>query len=421
MTSHALVTGGAGCIGSDLAAALLHRGDRVTVIDNLSSGKFEHIAGLLAHPGFRFIEADLLDPATLDAAFTSAIPPVDMVYHLAANPDVKFVPGDPTDKDLQQNTICTYNVLESMRRHGIRRLAFSSTSAIYGICERQPIAEDQAPHPISLYGATKLSCEAMIGAFQHLFAMDCWIFRFANVVGPKVRKRGRTVIGDFIAKLRDDPTRLQVLGNGRQAKSYLLAEECVAAVLFAVDRAPHGLNIFNLGCDDSLSVNRIAEMVAAAMGLSRVALDYTGGEGGWIGDVPRFRLDVTAINRLGWQARYNSEEAVALAIEVSLNAYTATSHQPPTATHQPPTATHQPPTATHQPPTTTHQPPTATHQPPTATHQPPTATHQPPTATHQPPTATQSDLLEGGQSCPQPAFSRLLSEQSEPQEHLCKL
>jgi UDP-glucose 4-epimerase len=241
-----------------------------------------------------------------------------MVYHLAANPDVKFVPGDPTDKDFRQNTICTYNVLESMRRHGVRRLAFSSTSAIYGICERQPIAEEQAPHPISLYGATKLSCEAMIGAFQHLFGMDCWIFRFANVVGPKVRKRGRTVIGDFIDKLRRDPTRLQVLGDGRQAKSYLLAEECVAAMLFAVERAPRGLHVFNLGCDDSLSVTRIAQMVATAMGISSVALEYTGGEGGWLGDVPRFRLDVTAINRLGWRARYNSEEAVALAIDASL-------------------------------------------------------------------------------------------------------
>jgi UDP-glucose 4-epimerase len=332
MTQHTLITGGAGCIGSDLAAALLGRGCRVTVVDNLSSGKREHVAGLLPHPGFRFIEGDLLDPATLDAAFQGP-GCIEMVYHLAANPDVKFVPGDATDKDLRQNTICTYNVLEGMRRHGVRRVAFSSTSAIYGICERQPIAEDQSPHPISLYGATKLSCEAMIGAFQHLFDMDCWIFRFANVVGPKVRKRGRTVIGDFIDKLRCDPTRLQVLGNGRQAKSYLLAEECVAAMLFAVENAPRGLHTFNLGCDDSLSVTRIAQMVAAAMGISGVALEYTGGEGGWLGDVPRFRLDVSAINRLGWRARYNSEEAVALAIEASLAGDTIANHQPQTTSH----------------------------------------------------------------------------------------
>jgi UDP-glucose 4-epimerase len=283
----------------------------------------------VGRPGFHFIEGDLLDEAALEAAMSG----VEMVYHLAANPDVKFVPGDPTDKDLRQNTLCTYNLLESMRRHGVRRLAFSSTSAIYGICERQPIAEDQAPHPISLYGATKLSCEAMIGAFQHLFGMDCRIFRFANVVGPKVRKRGRTVIGDFIDKLRRDPTRLQILGDGRQAKSYLLAEECVAAMLFAVDHAPGGLSTFNLGCHDSLSVTRIAQMVSAAMGLGSVQYEYTGGEGGWPGDVPRFRLDVTAINRLGWRARYNSEEAVALAIDASLVASTTTSHQPLTTIH----------------------------------------------------------------------------------------
>ena len=324
MNDRILVTGGAGCIGSDLAAALLERGHRVTVIDNLRSGRHEHIEALLRLPGFRFIEGDLLDPAALETAMEG----VAMVYHLAANPDVKFVPGDPTDKDFQQNTVCTYLVLESMRRHGVRRLVFSSTSAIYGISERQPIPEDQFPRPISLYGATKLSCEAMIGAFQHLFGVNCWIFRFANVVGPKVRKRGRTVIGDLIDRLQRDPTRLLILGNGRQAKSYLLSEACVAAMLFAVDHADHapsplsppGPRIFNLGCDDSLSVERIAGMVSAAMGLGRVAYEFTGGEGGWAGDVPRFRLDVTAINRLGWQARYNSEEAVALAIEATLAA-----------------------------------------------------------------------------------------------------
>jgi UDP-glucose 4-epimerase len=316
MTGRALVTGGAGCIGSDLALALLNRGQRVTVIDNLSSGRREHIEGLLGRPDFRFIEGDLLDAAALDAALQD----VDTVYHLAANPDVKFVPGDPTDKDLRQNTLCTYQVLEGLRRHGVRRLVFSSTSAVYGISERQPIPEYQAARPISLYGATKLGCEAMIGAFQHLFDMDCLIFRFANVVGPKVRKRGRTLIGDFIHKLQCDPSRLQILGNGRQAKSYLLSGECVVAMLFAVERAPRGLHVFNLGCEDSLSVDRIAAMVASAMGLAGVRHEYTGGEGGWPGDVPRFRLDVNSINRLGWHARLNSEEAVALAIQASLAA-----------------------------------------------------------------------------------------------------
>jgi UDP-glucose 4-epimerase len=231
---------------------------------------------------------------------------------------VKFTIGDPTDKDLHQNTICTYNILESMRQHGVRRLAFSSTSAIYGVSDRQPIPEDAPARPISLYGATKLSCEAMIGAFQHLFAMDCWIFRFANVVGPKVRKTGRTVIGDFVARLREDPTRLKILGNGLQAKSYLLSAECVDAVLFAVDHAPGGFHVFNLGCHDSLPVNRIAQMVVQAMGLNDVTFEYSGGEGGWPGDIPRFVLDVTRINRLGWRARLSSEQAVARAIQATL-------------------------------------------------------------------------------------------------------
>jgi len=158
----------------------------------------------------------------------------------------------------------------------------------------------------------------MIRAFQHLFQMDCWIFRFANIVGPKVRKTGRTVIGDFVANLIEGPSRLRILGDGRQAKSYLLSEECVEAMLFAVDHAPRGLHVFNLGCNDSLPVTRIAQMVVRAMGLDGVRFEYSGGEGGWPGDIPRFVLDVTAINRLGWRARHTSEEAVAQAIQSTL-------------------------------------------------------------------------------------------------------
>jgi UDP-glucose 4-epimerase len=306
MISQTLVTGGAGCIGSELAAALVELGHQVTVIDNLSSGKEEHISPLRTCPNFHFIHGDLLDSDLVDSVMEGK----DIVYHLAANPDVKFAPGDAMDKDLKQNTICTYHVLESMRRHGVRRLAFSSTSAVYGPSERQPIPEDSPMRPISLYGATKLACEAMIGAFQHLFSMDCWIFRFANIVGPKVRKTGRTVVGDFIDRLQQDSTHLRILGNGQQAKSYLLTEECVAAMLFVVENAPHRLQIFNLGCDDSLPVVRIADMVVEAMGLKHVRYEFTGGEGGWPGDVPRFRLDVGKINRLGWRAQHNSEQAV---------------------------------------------------------------------------------------------------------------
>ncbi len=315
MTERILITGGAGCIGSDLAKSLLDRGSHVTVIDNLSSGKIEHLREMLAHERFRFIEADLLDRAAIDAA----MPGTQMVWHLAANPDVKYVDGDATDKDLQQNTIATYNVLESMRVHGVKRLAFSSTSAVYGISEKQPIAENNPMHPISLYGATKLGCEALISAFHSLFGIDCWIFRFANIIGPKVRKKGRTVIGDFVDRLRKDPSCLRILGNGLQAKSYLLGRECIEAMLFAVDAVPSGQCIFNLGCPDNLEVREIAAMVVEAMRLPDVRFEFTGGEGGWPGDVPRFRLDVTAINQLGWTARLSSREAVAIAIRSTLD------------------------------------------------------------------------------------------------------
>ena len=306
MSQQILVTGGAGCIGSELAAKLLDLGHEVTVLDNLSSGKREHIAPLLSRPNFRFIEGDLLDSDLVESTMSG----LDMVYHLAANPDVKFTPGEPTDKDLKQNTICTYHVLEGMRRQNVRRMAFASTSAVYGLSQRQPIPEDNPMRPISLYGATKLSCEAMIGAFQHLFAMDCWIFRFANIVGPKIRKTGGTVVGDFIGRLRQDPARLKILGDGRQAKSYLLCEECVDAMLFVIEHAPQGLHVFNLGCHDNLSVRRIADMVVEEMDLNDVRYEFTGGEGGWPGDVPRFQLDVARINELGWKARHTSEQAV---------------------------------------------------------------------------------------------------------------
>ena len=306
-----LVTGGAGCIGSDLVQALLDRGDAVVAVDNLSSGKIEHIEPFEGNLKFTFVEADLLDPQALDAY----LPGTDIVYHLAANPDVKFVEGEPTDKDLNQNIIVTYYLLEAMRRHSIKKLAFSSTSAVYGISPIQPIPENAFfPNPVSLYGATKLGCESLISSFQNLFGMQCWIFRFANIVGAKVRKKGRTVISDFLYKLKENPSHLHILGNGLQAKSYLLSEECVDAMLFIVDEAQAGINIYNLGSDDNLSVNRIAEMVVERMDLKEVRYTYTGTEGGWPGDVPRFRLEVSKLSELGWTAKRNSEQAVAQAI-----------------------------------------------------------------------------------------------------------
>ncbi|MFO0808355.1 MAG: SDR family NAD(P)-dependent oxidoreductase [Gemmataceae bacterium] len=309
MADRVVVTGGAGCIGSDLCAALLNRGYEVVAFDNLSSGKAEHVAPLAANPRFRLVRGDILDSDALDDVLKGVV----FVHHLAANPDVKFT-DDAPDRDLKQNTLGTHTLLDAMRRAGVHRLAFSSTSAVYGNSPVQPIPESQPGRPISLYGATKLACEAMISAHVHLFGLKAWVFRFANVVGGKVRKTGRTVISDFIAKLKADPKRLEILGNGKQAKSYILSAECVDAMLYVIDRAADDYNLYNLGGDDWLSVSRIAEMVVEAMNLSGVEFAYTGTEAGWPGDVPRFRLDVTVLNRLGWRAGHTSEEAVASAI-----------------------------------------------------------------------------------------------------------
>ena len=311
-----LITGGAGCIGSDLAEALLARGDQVTVIDNLSSGKLEHIAKMRGCSKFTFIEGDLEDQGLI----VSAMNGVERVYHLAANPDVKFSDGEATDKDLRQNVGCTYNVIEAMRLAQVRQIAFASTSAVYGLSAVQPIPESAFfPAPISLYGATKLSCESLISAFQNLFKWRVWIFRFANIVGPKVRKRGRTVIGDFIARLRENPRKLTILGDGNQAKSYLLSEECVSAMLFLTEHAHDPMNVYNIGCCDSLQVRRIADMVVEALGLNGVEYEFTGGDGGWPGDVPRYTLDPSKLNRLGWIARRSSEESVRIAIESTID------------------------------------------------------------------------------------------------------
>lgn len=315
MAERVLVTGGAGCIGSDLCAALLARGHSVVALDNLSSGREEHVEPLRANPAFRFVRGDVLDPAVLDDALDG----VTFVHHLAANPDVKFAPDAP-DRDLRQNVLATQTLLEAMRRRGVTRLAFSSTSAVYGTSPVQPIPEDQPCRPISLYGATKLGCEGLISAYTHLFGFRAWVFRFANVVGGKVRKTGKTVISDFIAKLRADPTRLEILGNGKQAKSYILAEECVAAMLHVIDHATADYNLYNLGADDWLSVTHIAALVVEAMGLSGVPFAFTGTEAGWPGDIPRFRLDVSRLNALGWRAAHTSEQAVQTAIRQILAA-----------------------------------------------------------------------------------------------------
>ncbi len=298
-----LVTGGAGFIGSHLVDRLLERGNEVLVFDNLSSGDLKFIEHPLENPDFTLVEGDLLDPEAIERVCKG----VDFVFHVAANPDVKLGASD-TRVHFDQNILATYNLLEAMRRQGVGKLAFTSTSTVYGEAKVMPTPEGYGPLiPISLYGASKLACEALITSYAHTFDMQAWIFRFANIVGPR-STHGITV--DFIRKLRETPEKLEILGDGKQEKSYLHISECVESILFTIEKSEEEVNIFNIGSEDTISATRIGEIVVEEMGLSNVEFTYTGGSRGWKGDVPRMRLGIEKLKGMGWEPGYTSERSV---------------------------------------------------------------------------------------------------------------
>jgi UDP-glucose 4-epimerase len=309
----AFVTGGAGFIGSHLVDALIRDGHAVTVYDNFSSGNKQFISHHLSRKDFRCITADLLDQKRV----TREIQGHDVVFHLAANPDVRL--GEKhTDIDMKQGVIATYNVLEAMRQNNMSKIVFSSSSVVYGETQEACLPETYGPTlPISFYGAAKLGAEGLISAFCGTLGFQTWIYRFANIVGARGT---HGVIVDFIDKLRKNNTELEILGDGKQCKPYLYVSECVDGILFGWTHTHEPVNLFNLSCDTTTTVTRIAEMVVEEMGLHNVAFRYTGGERGWKGDVPRFQLDATKINTLGWKARLTSDEAVRKAIRGILDA-----------------------------------------------------------------------------------------------------
>src|SRR4051794_4556978 len=290
---HAFVTGGAGFIGSTLVDRLLRDGHQVTAFDNFSTGQTHFLDLARAHPAFTLVEGDTLDLPALTAAMAGA----DTVFHLAANADVRFGTEHPR-KDLEQNTIATYHVLEAMRAGAVRRIAFSSTGSIYGEARVIPTPED-APFPVqtSLYGASKLAGEGLIQAYCEGFGFEGFIFRFVSILGDRYT-HGH--VFDFCKRLLADPTRLTVLGNGRQRKSYLHVGDCLDAIFTALDQARDRVNIFNLGTDEFCELNDSIGWITRRLGVSPV-LDYTGGERGWIGDNPFIFLDTTRIRSLGWR------------------------------------------------------------------------------------------------------------------------
>jgi UDP-glucose 4-epimerase len=299
------VIGGAGFIGSHMVDALVARGP-VTAYDNLSVGKRAFIGGHLDAGRAVLIQEDVLDLDRL----TEAVKGHDVVFHFAANPEARW--GlERTRLDLEQGAIATYNVLEAMRRAGVQKLVFSSSGTVYGETPATCAEGDLGCLPISLYGASKLAGEALVSAFVECFGLRGYIFRFGNVVGPR-GTHGAAL--DFLGKLRDKKTELEVLGDGKQSKPYLFVTDCVDGMLFGLDRATDHLNVFNLAPLDATSVARIAELCVAASPYKDAAIRYTGGDRGWPGDIPRSRMDPARLAALGFRVRHSSDEAVALAV-----------------------------------------------------------------------------------------------------------
>ena len=298
----ALVTGAAGFIGSNLTDRLLREGHTVRGIDNFSTGRREFLAGALSSSSFELYEADLLDARTSGPLFEG----IDVVFHLAANADVRFGPDHP-GKDLEQNTICTANVLEAMRRAGVKRIGFSSTGSVYGEPRVFPTPED-APFPVqtSLYGASKLAAEGLIAAYCEAFGIQGCCFRFVSILG---RRYTHGHIFDFYEQLLDHPDKLRVLGDGTQRKSYLEVEDCMDAVLLAMQKANAPFQIFNLGTNEYCTVNDSIGWICGHLGL-KPKLEYTGGARGWIGDNPFIFLDCSRIRALGWVPRLTIPQGV---------------------------------------------------------------------------------------------------------------
>src|SRR3990172_4207935 len=306
-----VITGCAGFIGSNLVDRLLARGCRVTGIDNFSTGQRRFLEDALKNPAFKLVEGDLLDLPFLIQAFNGS----DTVFHFAANADVRFGTEHPR-RDLEQNTIATFNVLEAMRANGIKRIAFSSTGSVYGEATVIPTPED-APFPVqtSLYGASKLAGEGLIAAYCEGFGFQSWIFRFVSILGERYT-HGH--VFDFYKQLKADPTQLRVLGNGKQRKSYLYIQDCLEAMQVAVEKATDKVNIFNLGVDGYCEVNDSIGCISQALGVNP-QLEYTGGDRGWIGDNPFIFLDTKKIRSLGWVPKYSISEGVVKTVEFLRN------------------------------------------------------------------------------------------------------
>jgi UDP-glucose 4-epimerase len=304
-----LITGGAGFIGSTLADRLSEEGIEIVIYDNLSRGRRDFISSACARPGVEFVEGDVLDEERVRGALVGC----DTVFHLAANADVRHGLDHPR-VDLEQNTIATSVVLEAMRSAGVRRIAFASTGSVYGEPEVFPTPET-CPFPVqtSLYGASKLAGEALIQAYAHGYDFVGVIFRFVSILGERYT-HGH--VFDFCRSLRKDPSRLRVLGDGRQEKSYLYVGDCVSAMKLVMEQPlePGMIAAYNLGTDETIVVDESIATITAHLGITP-ELEYTGGIRGWIGDSPLIHLDCERIRSLGWRPTLTIRDAIGRTVD----------------------------------------------------------------------------------------------------------
>jgi len=311
-----LIVGGAGFLGSHFADRLLadEATDIVTVYDNFSSGRERHISHHINDERFAVVRADAQDLDSLTDAMTGH----QTVIHLAANPDIARAVTDP-DIDFREGTMLTRNVLEAMRQSDCRQILYASGSGVYGDLGDLEAAEDQGGmRPISTYGASKLACESLISAYSHMFGLSGYSFRFGNVVGPR---QTHGVGFDFIRKLLDDGTRLDILGDGEQSKSYIHVDDTVSAVLHAARHGTGGYDVFNVATGDYITVKEIAALAVDCVGLSQSDVDYqfSGGDRGWKGDVPVVRLNTERIQSLGWECGHTTHDAIKMSLAALLD------------------------------------------------------------------------------------------------------
>jgi UDP-glucose 4-epimerase len=310
MKKNHLIVGGAGFIGCHFAEELLNRNTGlVRVVDNLCSGSLEHIAPFRTNTSFDFIKMDVENTDLL----VNAMAGIDTVIHLASNPDIAKAANEPRI-DFVQGTVLTESVAEAARISGVSSILYASGSGVYGDAGENELSEESQLKPISTYGASKMAGESLLASYSYMFGLKCLAFRFANVVGPK---QTHGVGYDFLKRLKFDQTKLEILGNGKQSKSYIYVTDVVRAVLMADEKVPMGFDVFNVSTKDQITVNEIAEIAATVLGHDARSVQnfYTGGDRGWKADVPVVRLSAKKMLNLGWEPLFNSREAIELSLK----------------------------------------------------------------------------------------------------------